>query len=142
GGSEDETEQLVFVPGSNNSNTNGAMKRCALSQAFKNQQDAGGGGIVGGGVLTRSSPVATSIPALHHQRNHSGASHGGLTNLTTLTTVSGGESDGGVEESKMFMGTTTHPHASKLQQLQHHQQNDTGATCTTSLDPHSQRCSS
>ncbi|XP_045123177.1 protogenin B-like [Portunus trituberculatus] len=88
GGSEEEKEQLVFGAGS----SNGATAQCASSssqpppsslQAASEQSPSS------------RSPTTTPPPSPAHHLNHSTTSHDGLNNVTSLTTLSVAEGEGG-----------------------------------------------
>ncbi|XP_064099963.1 protogenin-like isoform X2 [Macrobrachium nipponense] len=134
GGSEEENERLVIGAGSSSSSSssNGAMRQGVLPQAFQNHhRDTGDAGQ--GRENQSHSLAATPPPSPTHQHNHSGTSQDGLTNITSLTTLSGVESEGGIEQDKSMVGVAERNQAVDLQHGHHH--NNSGATRASSPRP-------
>ncbi|XP_068231386.1 protogenin B-like isoform X1 [Palaemon carinicauda] len=134
GGSDEEIERLVVGAGSSSgSSSNGAMRQGALPQALQNHHRDSGNAVRGTENQSHSL-TATPPPSPPHQHNHSGTSHDGLTNITSLTTISGIENDGGIEHDKSMIGVVEHNQGVDLQQHGHHH-NNSGATRASSPRP-------
>ncbi|XP_071547716.1 protogenin-like [Panulirus ornatus] len=133
GGSEEENEQLVFGA----SSSNGATSRNQSHQNHRQEL----GETVGrrdqpSNFLDGAQPPSPEHqhPSPAHQHNHSGASHEGLTNLTSLTTLSATDSEVGMELDKAVVGGTGQQHVNSPHQSNHHHYNS-GATRASSPQP-------
>ncbi|XP_042222331.1 protogenin B-like isoform X2 [Homarus americanus] len=129
GGSEEENERLVIGA----SSSNGSMNRNVVPQAHQNHHQELGEP-VGGRDECGHDPAGTPPLSPVHQHNHSGASHEGLTNLTSLTTLSVTDSEGGMEQDRTMVGDAGHHRVNNPHQHNHHH-HSTGATRASSPRP-------